>query len=65
MLGKFAPHCNADGTYKLIQCHASTGFCWCSQANGTKYPGTEMRGSPDCEKYKSLPDVDVLLADSG
>ena len=62
LLGKFTPRCNPDGSYHLTQCHTSTGFCWCSHPDGTKYPGTEVRARPDCDKYRSLPDVATLLA---
>ena len=62
LFGRFTPRCNPDGSYHLIQCHPSTGFCWCSNPDGTKYPGTEVRGKPECEKYKSLPVASTLFA---
>jgi len=62
LLGRFAPRCNPDGSYHLKQCHPSTGFCWCSHPDGTKYPGSEVQGRPNCDKYKSLPAVSTLLA---
>jgi len=41
-MGQFIPRCNEDGTYKLIQCHGSTGYCWCSDPAGTRFTGTEV-----------------------
>merc|ERR1712168_1603410 len=44
MIGAFKPKCNADGSYAKVQCHASTGYCWCSTKKGKKIPGTSVRG---------------------
>ncbi|RWS19263.1 hypothetical protein B4U80_02664, partial [Leptotrombidium deliense] len=27
--GAFEPKCEDDGSYKKLQCHGSTGACWC------------------------------------
>ena len=51
LLGAFIPQCNEDGSYKKVQCHGSTGYCWCVDESGTKRKGTEVRfRQPDCEK---------------
>ncbi|RWS18678.1 HLA class II histocompatibility antigen gamma chain-like isoform X2, partial [Leptotrombidium deliense] len=34
--GAFEPKCEDDGSYKKLQCHGSTGACWCSHPNGDK-----------------------------
>ncbi|KAH1180878.1 SPARC-related modular calcium-binding protein 1-like isoform X1 [Mauremys mutica] len=49
--GTFVPECEGDGTYKPIQCHQATGYCWCVQADtGRPVPGTSTRNfPPDCE----------------
>lgn len=44
----FAPECTTDGKYELVQCHPSSGFCWCSDKDGHVYSGTKVRGKPDC-----------------
>ena len=49
MVGQFIPHCHRDGSYSPLQCHASTGFCWCSTTDGKKIPNTEIRGQPSCK----------------
>ena len=35
-LGAFAPSCEDDGTYSVMQCWGSTGECWCSNSEGVK-----------------------------
>ena len=42
-----------------VQCHASTGYCWCADNRGEKIPNTERgpgQGTPDCGKWKGIPD---------
>ena len=56
-LGAFIPQCNEDGSYKKVQCHGSTGHCWCVDESGTKQKETEVRfKQPDCEKG-----IDMLI----
>ena len=51
LLGAFMPQCNEDGTYKEVQCHGSTGYCWCVDEDGTKRQETEVRfKQPTCKK---------------
>lgn len=47
-IGAFIPHCNEDGTYARMQCWGSTGYCWCTSADGAEWPGTRVRGQPNC-----------------
>jgi len=54
LLGAFIPQCNEDGSYKEVQCHGSTGYCWCVDENGKKKEETEVRFKrPNCEKEKT------------
>ncbi|XP_005996047.1 nidogen-2 [Latimeria chalumnae] len=39
-LGRHIPQCDEDGNYRPLQCHSSTGSCWCVDANGQELPGT-------------------------
>ena len=49
MVGHFIPTCAEDGSYAPMQCHASTGYCWCASKDGKKIPKTEIRGRPNCK----------------
>lgn len=49
LVGSFIPHCRQDGSFSPMQCHASTGFCWCVTQDGKKIPKTETRGHPNCK----------------
>ena len=33
-MGLYIAQCKADGSWKSKQCHGSTGFCWCVDADG-------------------------------
>uniref|UniRef100_A0A3Q0SFT4 Thyroglobulin type-1 domain-containing protein n=1 Tax=Amphilophus citrinellus TaxID=61819 RepID=A0A3Q0SFT4_AMPCI len=40
----FIPECTADGRYSPVQCHTSTGYCWCVRVDsGRPLPGTSAR----------------------
>ena len=41
MPGAFTPQCDEDGKFSKMQCHGSTGYCWCVLQNtGAQIPGT-------------------------
>ncbi|XP_061693207.1 nidogen-2 isoform X2 [Syngnathoides biaculeatus] len=40
ILGAFVPQCDSDGHYTPLQCHSSTGHCWCVDSQGQEIPGT-------------------------
>ena len=48
-VGSFVPKCNPDGSYARKQCWGSTGQCWCVSEDGTEWPGTKVRGEPNCD----------------
>ncbi|XP_061909994.1 nidogen-2 [Entelurus aequoreus] len=51
-VGGYIPQCDADGQYTPLQCHGSTGHCWCVDSQGQERPGTRTRpGVPptDCD----------------
>ncbi|XP_024145472.1 nidogen-1 [Oryzias melastigma] len=37
---QYVPQCDQHGAYEPTQCHASTGQCWCVDANGQEIPDT-------------------------
>ncbi|XP_061164988.1 uncharacterized protein K04H4.2-like [Saccostrea echinata] len=64
----FIPRCDSKGNYQRTQCYDHNGMCFCVFQNGTKIPGTEVRGNPDCSRatkpgvcphYTSLPAIDL------
>ncbi|XP_061641893.1 uncharacterized protein nid2a isoform X2 [Phyllopteryx taeniolatus] len=53
LVGAFVPQCDANGQYTPLQCHGSTGHCWCVDSQGQERPRTRTRpGAPptDCDK---------------
>ncbi|KAM4625565.1 SPARC-related modular calcium-binding protein 1 isoform 2-T4 [Polymixia lowei] len=47
----FIPDCGPGGLYKPVQCHQSTGYCWCVLVDtGRPIPGTSTRyQAPECD----------------
>ncbi|XP_065152182.1 SPARC-related modular calcium-binding protein 2 isoform X1 [Paramisgurnus dabryanus] len=47
----FVPDCAHGGLYKPVQCHPSTGYCWCVLVDtGRPIPGTSTRyEQPKCD----------------
>ncbi|XP_051776037.1 SPARC-related modular calcium-binding protein 1 isoform X2 [Erpetoichthys calabaricus] len=47
----FIPECAAGGLYQSVQCHQSTGYCWCVLVDtGRPIPGTSTRyQTPECD----------------
>uniref|UniRef100_A0A8C9XBN3 Nidogen 1 n=1 Tax=Sander lucioperca TaxID=283035 RepID=A0A8C9XBN3_SANLU len=39
-VGQYIPTCDENGAYVPMQCHGSTGHCWCVDRNGREIPGT-------------------------
>ncbi|XP_018413880.1 PREDICTED: nidogen-2 [Nanorana parkeri] len=51
IVGAFVPECDEEGNYVPLQCHGSTGHCWCVDKNGNEVDGTRRppgRGTPEC-----------------
>lgn len=56
-VGQFIPRCDDNGAYEPMQCHGSTGHCWCVDRNGQEIPGTRSGpGSrPMCIDHEVTP----------
>ncbi|TKR60229.1 hypothetical protein L596_027507 [Steinernema carpocapsae] len=53
----FVPKCNeTDGSYQQVQCHESTGYCWCIQKDGRPIPqSSSVNDVPDCDLFMAKP----------
>ncbi|XP_074482615.1 nidogen-2 isoform X2 [Sebastes fasciatus] len=53
LLGAYVPQCDTNGEYILLQCHGSTGHCWCVDGEGQERAGTRAQSGTtptDCDK---------------
>ncbi|XP_039593799.1 nidogen-1 [Polypterus senegalus] len=41
--GQYIPVCDDQGNYRPLQCHGSTGQCWCVDRNGQEIQGTRTQ----------------------
>ncbi|KAG8511774.1 SPARC-related modular calcium-binding protein 1 [Galemys pyrenaicus] len=59
--GIVIPECAPGGLYKPVQCHQSTGYCWCVLVDtGRPLPGTSTRYvMPSCESDARARSVEV------
>uniref|UniRef100_A0AAY5EZW4 Thyroglobulin type-1 domain-containing protein n=1 Tax=Electrophorus electricus TaxID=8005 RepID=A0AAY5EZW4_ELEEL len=52
MIGAFIPQCDEEGHYRPLQCHPSTGYCWCVDCMGREIAGTNTppgTKTPNCK----------------
>ncbi|XP_026526804.1 SPARC-related modular calcium-binding protein 1 [Notechis scutatus] len=65
--GIVIPECAPGGLYKPVQCHQSTGYCWCVLVDtGRPLPGTSTRyETPVCESNarSRSPEIDDPFKD--
>ncbi|XP_039176835.1 nidogen-2 isoform X2 [Crotalus tigris] len=40
--GPHVPECDEKGNYRPLQCHSSTGQCWCVDTDGQEIPGSRI-----------------------
>ncbi|MCI4382407.1 hypothetical protein PGIGA_G00014510 [Pangasianodon gigas] len=61
----FVPDCGPLGLYKPVQCHQSTGYCWCVLVDtGRPIPGTSARyKKPECAVRSPVSDVEDPFRD--
>ena len=49
LIGAYVPQCNSDGSFSSVQCHASTGYCWCVNVQtGEPASGVIRFGRQEC-----------------
>eukprot|EP00058_Branchiostoma_floridae_P007139 XP_002592627.1 hypothetical protein BRAFLDRAFT_246248 [Branchiostoma floridae] len=53
MIGRYVPQCTEDGRYRPLQCHSSTGYCWCVDELGETIEGTKAGPGmvPSCDEF--------------
>nr|XP_020447653.1 nidogen-2 isoform X7 [Monopterus albus] len=53
LVGAYVPQCDANGQYTPLQCHISSGYCWCVDSRGEERPGTRTppgTAPKDCDR---------------
>lgn len=49
-VGTYIPSCDNEGYYEPMQCHGTTGMCWCVNKHGVEFPNSRSHGKVDCGK---------------
>ncbi|XP_030644080.1 nidogen-2 [Chanos chanos] len=56
LIGAFIPQCDEEGQYRPLQCHGSTGHCWCVDSRGQEREGTRTPpGTPPTNCDEPVP----------
>ena len=56
LLGEYIPQCSSSGKFEKLQCHPSTGHCWCveedsgREISGTRQPAGNKVDCSSCVK---------------
>ena len=58
------PRCTSDGEFEPVQCHQTSGECWCVDDRGIEIPGTRGSTKPTCGKCLALQNFDHVLVRS-
>lgn len=52
LIGGYVPQCDGSGNFNKVQCHASTGYCWCADPLTGKKVGEQFQSwsvnKPEC-----------------
>ncbi|XP_057310053.1 uncharacterized protein LOC130648050 [Hydractinia symbiolongicarpus] len=48
LIGVRVASCDENGKFEKVQCHPSTGFCWCADPDTGKAIGEATRSAPKC-----------------
>eukprot|EP00112_Aurelia_sp_Birch-Aquarium-sp1_P026132 Seg9080.2 transcript_id=Seg9080.2/GoldUCD/mRNA.D3Y31 product=Nidogen-2 protein_id=Seg9080.2/GoldUCD/D3Y31 len=65
LIGSYIPQCKDNGYYLPLQCHASTGICWCTNRYGERVPDSLMKetecDNPCFKKILDNPPPTILV----
>ena len=51
LIGSYQPQCDQDGNFSRVQCHGSTGYCWCVDPESGKPVTEQVRfKQPQCSE---------------
>ena len=50
LIGAFQPSCEEDGSFSELQCHGSTGYCWCVDVQTGQPVSNGTRGGTPCTR---------------
>ena len=52
LIGSYLPQCEEDGSFSRVQCHGSTGYCWCVEPEGGQPVSDIVRfKEPQCSEF--------------
>ena len=56
LIGSYLPQCEEDGSFSRVQCHGSTGYCWCVEPEGGQPVSEVVRfQQPQCSELLFFP----------
>ncbi|XP_078726451.1 nidogen-2-like [Lampetra fluviatilis] len=60
IVGRYVPQCDEHGAFRPVQCHGSTGNCWCVTRDGQEVAGTRSPpgSEPPCLPTSAPPVLD-------
>lgn len=62
VIGSYVPQCDEAGNYEPVQCHGSTGYCWCSDTQGNEIENTRSRGPVDIDTCSAATHTTATLS---
>lgn len=60
-MGIHAPECKADGGYDEVQCHVTSGYCWCVDEYGNEVQESRIKGRPSCGKSVNVNTIIIVF----
>lgn len=64
LIGAFQPACELDGSFSELQCHGSTGYCWCVDVQTGQPVTNGTRGGMSCTRCSTASGDSVAVGAS-